>query len=82
MPNAPPDTITSLDVVSVNQQGVLTLTSDGEQYKATCSLPPEPSLKEGDKVRIMHRSPTAVVVQRIIYGQLDEIQFHLAFNVD
>jgi hypothetical protein len=82
MPNVPPDTITALDVVVVNQQGVITLSSDGEQYKATCSSPPAPALKEGGKLRIMHRDPTAVVVQRIIYGQLDDVEFHLVFNVD
>jgi hypothetical protein len=82
MSNVPSDTITSLDVVLVNQEGVITLTSDGEQYKATCSSPPQPALREGDQVRIMHRDPTAVVVQRIIHGQLDEVAFHLVFNVD
>jgi hypothetical protein len=82
MPNVPPDTITALGVVSVNQQGVITLASDGDQYKATCSSPPEPALKEGDKLRIMHRNPTDVLVQRIIYGQLDDVEFHLVFNVD
>jgi hypothetical protein len=79
MPNVPPDTITALDVLLVNQEGVITLTADGEQYQATCASPPEPALKEGDELRIMHREPTAVVAQRIIYGQLDDVEFRLVF---
>jgi hypothetical protein len=80
MPNVPSDNITWLDVVSVNSQGVITLTSDdGIHYKATCSLPPEPSLKEGDKLRIGGRDATAVSVQRIINGKLDDIDFLLIF---
>ena len=82
MPNVPPDTITELDVLLVNQEGVITLTADGEQYKATCSSPSEPALKEGDQLRIRRRESTAVVAQRIIYGQLDDVEFHLDFNVD
>jgi hypothetical protein len=82
MPNVPPDTVTALEVTVVNPQGVLTLRADGEQYKATCSFPSEPALKEGDLLRIRRREPTAVVAQRIIYGQLDDVEFRLDFNVD
>jgi hypothetical protein len=82
MPTVPPATLTALEVILVNQQGIITLAADGDHYKATCSSPPEPALKEGDKLRIIRRDPTAVVVQRIIYGQLDDVEFHLAFNVD
>jgi hypothetical protein len=77
MPNFPPENITLLDVVVVNDQGVITLTSDEQHYKATCSSPPEPSLKEGDQLRIIHRGPRSVSVQRIINGQLDDIEFQL-----
>jgi hypothetical protein len=79
MPNVPPDAITALDVILVNQEGVITLSSDGDHYKATCASPSEPALKEGDELRIMHREPTAVVAQRIIYGQLDDVEFRLVF---
>lgn len=79
MPKVPPDIITWLDIVSVNQQEVITLSSDEQYYKATCSFPTEPSLKKGDKLRIMQRNPTAVLVRRIINGQLDDIIYHLAF---
>jgi hypothetical protein len=77
MPNFPSENITLLDVVVVNDQGVITLTSEEQHYKATCSLPPEPSLKEGDQLRIVHRGPRSVSVQRIINGQLDDIEFQL-----
>jgi hypothetical protein len=83
MPNVPLDNIAFLDVVSVNQpgqflKGIITLTCDGKQYEATCSFPLEPSLKEGDKLRIMHRGPT-VLVRRIINGKLDRVKFNLVF---
>jgi hypothetical protein len=58
--------------------GIITLICDGKQYEATCSFPPEPSLKEGDKLRIMHRGPT-VLVRRIINGKLDRVKFNLVF---
>jgi hypothetical protein len=81
MPNLPPESITLLDVLVVNEQGVITLTADEQRYTATCSSPSEPSLKEGDELRIMHRGPRSLSVQRIINGQLDDIEFQLIFVV-
>jgi hypothetical protein len=99
MPNVPRNNIALLDVDSVNEQGIIILTSDGKQYKATCSsyrkahftnpgspLPLEPSLKKGDRLRIMYQNPTNVflplIVQRTINGKLDDVKFRLVFNVD
>jgi hypothetical protein len=98
MLSIPRDNITLLDVDSVNEQGVIILTSDGKQYKATCSsyrkvhltdpgspFPLEPSLKKGDRLRIMYQNPRNVflplIVQRIINGKLDDVKFRIVFNV-
>jgi hypothetical protein len=80
MPNLPPESVTLLEVLVVNDQGVITLTADEQRYTATCSSPSEPSLKEGDELRIVHRGPRSVSVQRIIRGQLDDVEFQLIFG--